>query len=150
MSIDCLLLCNRFQPFHLNLYLKFYHRDKIRLVRFTMAFLPILHLFLLLAAQAAYADNQTVATTLQPVFAPPSDGTSTIYVTTTTLQSGVDCGGSSLVVSTFSGEVATDVCQSYQSSSGVIRLGFVKVVQHRLPYQLLMSIERRLPRTLPL
>ncbi|KAL8876040.1 MAG: hypothetical protein Q9198_005691, partial [Flavoplaca austrocitrina] len=74
-----------------------------------MSFLPVLQI-LFFAAQAACAQNQnnTAATTLQPVFAPPFDATSTVYATTATSQSGLDCQGSSLVVSTFSGVVAAD------------------------------------------
>ncbi|KAI4194925.1 MAG: hypothetical protein LQ350_007501 [Teloschistes chrysophthalmus] len=43
-----------------------------------------------------------IPTTLQPVFAFPFDATSTVYASTTTLSSLVDCQGSVLVVSTYS------------------------------------------------
>ncbi|KAI4234147.1 MAG: hypothetical protein LQ349_003974 [Xanthoria aureola] len=84
-----------------------------------MACLSILGLLLLLATQAVYADNQTVATTLQPVFAAPFDATSTIYAATTTLQSGVDCQSSSLVVRTFSGAVVTATANTASVTSPV-------------------------------
>ncbi|KAL8815740.1 MAG: hypothetical protein Q9223_005153 [Gallowayella weberi] len=71
-----------------------------------MAFMSIFQLALFLIARAALAHNQTTPTTLQPVFAPPFDATSTVYATTATVQSAVDCSGSSLVVSTFSGVIA--------------------------------------------
>ncbi|KAL8804565.1 MAG: hypothetical protein Q9182_002480 [Xanthomendoza sp. 2 TL-2023] len=71
-----------------------------------MAFMFIFQLSLFLLARTAFAHNQTMATTLQPVFAPPFDATSTIYATTATVQSAVDCSGSLLVVSTFSGTIA--------------------------------------------
>ncbi|KAL8830279.1 MAG: hypothetical protein Q9170_005808 [Blastenia crenularia] len=48
------------------------------------------------------------ATTLQPVFDFPFDGTSTTYQSTTTVKSFLDCSGSSLVVSTFSAVLATN------------------------------------------
>ena len=46
------------------------------------------------------------ATTLQPVFAFPFDGTSTSYQSTVTETSTVDCGGKVLVVSTYSATIA--------------------------------------------
>ncbi|KAL8696753.1 MAG: hypothetical protein Q9224_002639, partial [Gallowayella concinna] len=48
------------------------------------------------------AHNQTIATTLQPVFVLPPDATKTVYANTATVHSAVDCSGSSLVVSTYS------------------------------------------------
>ncbi|KAL8979835.1 MAG: hypothetical protein Q9205_004929 [Flavoplaca limonia] len=79
------------------------------LAGYKMSFLPVLQI-LFFAAQAAFAQNQnnTAATTLQPVFAPPFDATSTVYATIATSRSGLDCQGSSLVVSTFSGVVVAD------------------------------------------
>ncbi|KAL6719322.1 hypothetical protein ACLMJK_003561 [Lecanora helva] len=49
----------------------------------------------------AVAANAQSCTTLQPVFASPIDATSTVFETTVTATSSVDCGGCSLVVSTF-------------------------------------------------
>ncbi|KAL8991719.1 MAG: hypothetical protein Q9169_007715, partial [Polycauliona sp. 2 TL-2023] len=74
-----------------------------------MSFHSVFYLSILLAARAAHAQDQRVATTLQPVFVAPFDATSTIYATTATFQSGLDCAGSSLVVSTFSGIVPANV-----------------------------------------
>ncbi|KAL8809398.1 MAG: hypothetical protein Q9200_003446 [Gallowayella weberi] len=77
-----------------------------------MTSMSIFQLALFLIARAALAHNQTTPTTLQPVFAPPFDATSTVYATTATVQSAVDCSGSSLVVSTFSGVIADFSCLS--------------------------------------
>lgn len=57
--------------------------------------------FLLLATVLKALALDTTLTTLQPVFTFPADGTSTIYESTTTESSAVDCSGSSLVVVTF-------------------------------------------------
>ncbi|KAL9008864.1 MAG: hypothetical protein Q9173_006054 [Seirophora scorigena] len=64
-----------------------------------MAFHQTMYFLLLAIVLKAFAHN-TTSTTLQPVFTFPADGTSTIYESTTTESSSVDCTGSSLVVVT--------------------------------------------------
>ncbi|KAM0803094.1 hypothetical protein BDR22DRAFT_819302 [Usnea florida] len=59
----------------------------------------------LLAALGVSA--QSTCTTLQPVFEMPIDATSTVYGSTVTATSSVDCAGCSLVVSTFRAIVTT-------------------------------------------
>ena len=61
----------------------------------------------LLAAFGASA--QSTCVTLQPVFELPFDATSTVYGSTITSTSSVDCGGCSLVVSTFRAVITTPV-----------------------------------------
>ncbi|KAL8713709.1 MAG: hypothetical protein Q9220_002235 [cf. Caloplaca sp. 1 TL-2023] len=64
-------------------------------------------LMFLAAAAAAGAHAADTCTTLQPVFIPPRDATSTVYATTATTIKGLDCDGCSLVVSTFSATTGT-------------------------------------------
>ncbi|KAL8664013.1 MAG: hypothetical protein Q9202_003430 [Teloschistes flavicans] len=83
---------------------------------------PVLALCLLLFSLVATSFGQnSSATTLQPVFAFPFDATSTIYASTTTVSSLLDCEGSSLVVSTFSATIAASVSKSIytQGSTGL-------------------------------
>ena len=61
----------------------------------------------LFAAVGVFA--QSTCTTLQPVFEQPIDATSTVYGSTVTATSSVDCAGCSLVVSTFRAIVTTPV-----------------------------------------
>ena len=69
----------------------------------------------LLAALGASA--QSTCTTLQPVFELPLDATSTVYASTITSTSSVDCAGCSLVVSTFRAIVTTPVSKPHASYS---------------------------------
>lgn len=71
-----------------------------------MAFTTVFCLSLLAALRTA---AQSTCTTLQPVFELPFDGTSTVYGSTITSTGSVDCGGCSLVVSTFRAVVETSV-----------------------------------------
>ncbi|KAL9075761.1 MAG: hypothetical protein Q9161_001513 [Pseudevernia consocians] len=71
-----------------------------------MAFTTVFCLSLL---AAFHASAQSACTTLQPVFELPFDGTSTVFRSTITSASSVDCGGCSLVVSTFRAVVETSV-----------------------------------------
>lgn len=74
---------------------------------FAMAFPTVFCLSLL---AAFYASAQSTCTTLQPVFELPLDATSTVYASTITSTSSVDCAGCSLVVSTFRAILSTPVC----------------------------------------
>ena len=88
-----------------------------RLLLTAMAF-TMFCCFLLLAALGASA--QSTCTTLQPVFELPLDATSTVYGSTITSTSSVDCAGCSLIVSTFRAIVTTSVNNpraSYSSSN---------------------------------
>ena len=59
---------------------------------------------------------QSTCTTLQPVFELPLDATSTVYRSTVTTTSSVDCGGCSLVVSTFRAVLTTPVSYPHAST----------------------------------
>ena len=78
----------------------------LRLV--AMAFTTVFCLSLLAALRAS---AQSTCTTLQPVFALPLDATSTVYRSTVTSTSSVDCAGCSLVVSTFRAIISTPVSE---------------------------------------
>ncbi|KAL9595305.1 MAG: hypothetical protein Q9219_006527 [cf. Caloplaca sp. 3 TL-2023] len=67
---------------------------------------PLALCFLLLSTVLGASAQNATRTTLQPVFAFPFDGTSTIYESTATVKSAVDCSGSVLVVSTFAATIA--------------------------------------------
>ena len=76
-------------------------------ISFARMMLSVAVLSSFVAALTVHAEM--TATTLQPVFELPLDGTSTVYKTTVTSTSAVDCKGSSLVVSTFRAVTATGV-----------------------------------------
>ena len=59
---------------------------------------------------------QSISTTVQPVFELPLDATSTVYGSTVTTTSSVDCAGSSLVVSTFRAVLTTPVSNPHASA----------------------------------
>lgn len=87
-------------------------RALLRIYLITMAFTIFFCLSLLAAFRAS---AQSTCTTLQPVFELPLDATSTVYSSTITSTSSLDCGGCSLVVSTFRAIVETpvsDLCVS--------------------------------------
>ena len=71
-----------------------------------MAFTIFCYLALLAALGVS---AQSTCTTLQPVFEQPFDATSTVYGSTVTATSSVDCAGCALVVSTFRAIVTTPV-----------------------------------------
>ncbi|CAD6580789.1 MAG: hypothetical protein ASARMPREDX12_000266 [Alectoria sarmentosa] len=56
-----------------------------------------------------HASAQSTCTTLQPVFELPLEATSTVYASTVTSTAPIDCGGCSLVVSTFRAIISTPV-----------------------------------------
>lgn len=65
--------------------------------------------FCLSLLAAFHASAQSTCTTLQPVFELPLDATSTVYASTITSTSSVDCAGCSLVVDTFRAITSTPV-----------------------------------------
>ena len=71
-----------------------------------MAFFTV---FCLSLFAAFHASAQSTCTTLQPVFELPLDATSTVFRSTITSTSTLDCGGCSLVVSTFRATISTPV-----------------------------------------
>ena len=78
---------------------------------------PITIIFLFLLAAFNASAQSTTCSTLQPVFELPLDATSTVYRSTVTKTSSIDCAGCTLVVSTFRAIITTPVSKRSPYSS---------------------------------
>ena len=96
--MECLYKRQCFQD--LNLYISVCVLSRFYLIVYLVA-MPFTAIFCLSLLAAFHASAQSTCTTLQPVFELQADATSTVFRSTITSTSSVDCAGCSLVVSTF-------------------------------------------------